>query len=527
MKKIFTLFAVSLMAVGVSAQTWNFSEWEEQTFTETTVVDGLTVCATADKSVVIDANNKTFNDVQYTKRLKFGGTGAGPESETPSRYLSFELPAGASVSIICTSASSGEDRTLNFATGSFDNIVATGSAPGGSLSEFAYTNDGGATTAYVYSAKSGINLYAIYVTGGGGQTTELVETATLWEGSVLVNGWANQPQLLSDGGAELSAAGAQAGDVVRFYMNAPDQNWQCELFEGHWNGMYVRWSEQDLGYEADGSKRESVIVDLTNKGYADFELTDEVLQKAYTPGGWGGVFLLNGDGNLTCTKLVLCKKGGSVDPQPQVGDWMELVHNGDVEGADGVSLLTKNGDGDGGFIFNPQAGVGIDGSRAAVVHAIGNAVNEWDSQFFIYAPGYVFQGGEEYKVSFWVRADNPTSVTVQAHRAPGDYLHWWVITDGSQVNISTEWTEVTFQGTAAAEHQGMQTIAFNLNQDKTLENNYYFDNISWQVLVTEGIEEMANTKPVMSNQRFNLAGQRVDDSYKGVVIMNGRKYIQK
>jgi len=27
--------------------------------------------------------------------------------------------------------------------------------------------------------------------------------------------------------------------------------------------------------------------------------------------------------------------------------------------------------------------------------------------------------------------------------------------------------------------------------------------------------------------RYNLSGQRVDDSYKGVVIMNGKKYLVK
>ncbi|MBO4822752.1 MAG: carbohydrate binding domain-containing protein [Prevotella sp.] len=230
---------------------------------------------------------------------------------------------------------------------------------------------------------------------------------------------------------------------------------------------------------------------------------------------------------LVIKDVYLVKAGGSVGPQPEEG-WQELVKNGDVEGEDGTSLITKNGEDGGAFIFNPQAGVGLDGSRAAVVHAVDNAVNEWDSQFFIYAPDHVFAAGEEYKVSFWVRADKATAVSVQAHKKAGEYLHWAVITNGETVNIPTEWTEVTYQGTVSAEQDGMQTIAFNLNQDKTLENNYYFDNVSWKVKVDEtGVKEINNPKQQMNGQKYNLAGMRVGDDYKGIVIQNGRKFIQK
>ena len=230
-------------------------------------------------------------------------------------------------------------------------------------------------------------------------------------------------------------------------------------------------------------------------------------------------------GTLKITAIYLVKAGGST-PADEDG-WVELVKNGDVEGDDGTSLLTKNGDGDGGFIFNPVAGAGVDGSRAAMVHAVSNAANEWDSQFFIYAPDHVFAAGETYKVSFKVRADKATSVSVQAHKQPGSYLHWAVITDGSQINITTDWTEVTYEGVATEDMKEMQTIAFNLNQDKTLENNYYFDNISWKLKVdAEGVKEI-NTQKQMNGQRYNLAGMRVGADYKGIVIQNGRKFIQK
>ena len=55
--------------------TWNFSDWALERFTATTTKEGLTVVATADEAVEIDANTKTVEGVKYTQRLKLGGTG--------------------------------------------------------------------------------------------------------------------------------------------------------------------------------------------------------------------------------------------------------------------------------------------------------------------------------------------------------------------------------------------------------------------------------------------------------------------
>mgnify|MGYP000323775645 FL=1 len=80
MKKLFTMVAMAFMAVCVNAQstdkTWNFADWEAKTFTENFTKDGLTIYATSEKTVVIEENSKTVNDVEYKKRLKFGGTGS-------------------------------------------------------------------------------------------------------------------------------------------------------------------------------------------------------------------------------------------------------------------------------------------------------------------------------------------------------------------------------------------------------------------------------------------------------------------
>lgn len=66
-----------MMAVCANAQTteWNFSEWEAKEFKQTETKDGLTVYSGTDASgkaatVIIDANNKTWNDITYSQRLK-------------------------------------------------------------------------------------------------------------------------------------------------------------------------------------------------------------------------------------------------------------------------------------------------------------------------------------------------------------------------------------------------------------------------------------------------------------------------
>ena len=80
MKKLFTMVAMAFMAVCVNAQstdkTWNFSEWEAKEYTEKFTKDGLTIYAKSDKKVTIDGSKKTVNEVKYTQRLKFGGTGS-------------------------------------------------------------------------------------------------------------------------------------------------------------------------------------------------------------------------------------------------------------------------------------------------------------------------------------------------------------------------------------------------------------------------------------------------------------------
>ena len=176
------------------------------------------------------------------------------------------------------------------------------------------------------------------------------------------------------------------------------------------------------------------------------------------------------------------------------------------------------------FKWSVKEGAGVDGSKCAAVYATGAAANEWDAQFFIYAKDHVFKAGEKFKFSMMIKADKAAEADAQAHTTAGNYLHYEII--GGPVKFTTEWAEYKFEGEVPEKADGMQTIAFNLNKDKTLENNYYFDNISWKVEGATAIQQVKAGK-AENGARYNLAGQKVGASYKGIVIQNGKKFIQK
>ena len=219
--------------------------------------------------------------------------------------------------------------------------------------------------------------------------------------------------------------------------------------------------------------------------------------------------------------------------EPEV-DPDELIANGNCEGDDAGCLVVKNGEDGGAYSWKSIEGAGIDGSKAAVVHATSTAVDEWDAQFFIYAKDHVFALGEKFKLTFWVKADKAAQADLQAHSTPGNYIGWYIDGFSGPLEITTEWKEVVIEGTISDAMEqyggvmnGMQTVAFNLNKDKTLENNYYFDNISWKLVSDDTAVKTVKTVNAKSDAIYNLAGQKVSADYKGVIIVNGKKILNK
>lgn len=144
---------------------WNFSDANFNSLgeiTETTTVDGLTIYANSEKSVTIDENNKSLDGMEYTHRLKLGGSGQFDESGMPTgRVLAFEVTGNTTITVIGMSSSSSSDRELVIAAGTKDNEIARFPAMGESISKGEYNYMGGATTIYLFSPSSGVNLYHV------------------------------------------------------------------------------------------------------------------------------------------------------------------------------------------------------------------------------------------------------------------------------------------------------------------------------------------------------------------------------
>ena len=124
---------------------------------------------------------------------------------------------------------------------------------------------------------------------------------TLWTGEAVADDWGNQPYLLSDGGAELTAIGAKAGQTIYFYISPMETAWKLQIVEGHWGPTYE--SICSIGNDTESGK--FTEYDLAgNGGKYGLELTQEILDAALKVGGWGGVFVLNGD-NVVVTKVTI------------------------------------------------------------------------------------------------------------------------------------------------------------------------------------------------------------------------------
>lgn len=180
----------------------------------------------------------------------------------------------------------------------------------------------------------------------------------------------------------------------------------------------------------------------------------------------------------------------------------------------------------------------------------GGSGQPWDNQFFILA-NRTLEAGEVTVLEFDYQSTIEAKTTTQCHGAPGAYMHWSCIGD---VNFTPEMQHFSTTFTVPSEANGMQSIAFNMAEIKAA-CDYTITNVVWKLedntetLINEtGVEnfivkEGAGTEPHVyvdptginntvvdsnvSSAAYNLAGQRVSNSYKGIVVKNGKKFIVK
>jgi hypothetical protein len=231
-------------------------------------------------------------------------------------------------------------------------------------------------------------------------------------------------------------------------------------------------------------------------------------------------------------------------------EWINILVNGNFEkdyeacvypatvtdGELDVHSVTANGTG---------LSSGIE-DGAFFVESKPDAAQVWDTQFFIVSPRPL-EAGNRVMIAYDYRSDDDALVSTQVHRKPGDYLGggWipWSENQGKQ-QFTGEWQSYQSDMMTASDQQ--QAFVFNLNEDKTLQTKFYFDNVQLffddggsgfttsddEDLAEQIEEEWATGVKSVKTQKaqkaiFNLAGQQVDKNYKGIVIENGQKRINK
>ena len=172
----------------------------------------------------------------------------------------------------------------------------------------------------------------------------------------------------------------------------------------------------------------------------------------------------------------------------------------------------------------------------------------WDNQFWVVA-NRVVDAGEETVVEFDYVASKEAKSTTQSHAAPGDYRGGAI----GDINFTTEEQHFSKDFVIPThEKADIQSIAFNLAEIKDA-CEYTFKNFIWRLkdsteslidqtgaknfcwkvvggeityFETDGISTIVANKK-SSTATYNLAGQRVAKTYKGIVVKDGKKYIAK
>ena len=244
------------------------------------------------------------------------------------------------------------------------------------------------------------------------------------------------------------------------------------------------------------NEAESHLIDNTKGGWSskyfsqDGDVYTVDLKQIVKDKGYAHLHAIKGANwaDVTVESMVLEKAGNAA----QVG-WVNLINNSDMEGDDVSSFFTKVAKG----APEPSVitdGIGVNDSRGIKVEATAKESDAWDNQFW-FRFNETVPAGTKYRVSFDYRADAAAKASTQAHAEPSDYIHYQMLGD---VNFTENWQTFTAEGEVTAEQAGpnsggglFTSIAFNLNELADA-NNYYFDNIVFEVFKLGTMVEFSN-----------------------------------
>lgn len=146
-------------------QDWVFTDaagWSTGDITETVKVNGLTAVATSSNKMTISDSSTSIDGTAFTRRLQLQGSGAADK-----RYVSFEVEGPTVIEVWGAHASSSDsNRPLKISFGGFGTDAQTiyQFTTANETKHATYEYTGAATTIYIYSGSSGLNLYEIKAT---------------------------------------------------------------------------------------------------------------------------------------------------------------------------------------------------------------------------------------------------------------------------------------------------------------------------------------------------------------------------
>ena len=113
---------------------------------------------------------------------------------------------------------------------------------------------------------------------------------------------------------------------------------------------------------------------------------------------------------------------------------------------------------------------------------------------------------------------------VYASKDDGDWEN--IFNSSSLIGLNPEWRTISVP--LALDSNSKVRLKFDAIAHNGSTSDIFIDNIKVEEGVSTGISSIssktANTK---NSPRYNLSGQRVSGSYKGIVIQNGRKFVAK
>ena len=137
-------------------------------------------------------------------------------------------------------------------------------------------------------------------------------------------------------------------------------------------------------------------------------------------------------------------------------------------------------------------------------------IDDWATQFHVSTP-HKFKSGQKFKLKFWARADKPVTIYAQAQSMPGNYL------DNLWFNIALDenWKEFVYEGNDGDGENavdGMQTVSFNCNTDKSEVITFYFRFDEFSCDIAETTEDERTFKH--ENLKYPIPAVNSEASFK-------------